>query len=191
LAAGHRDRVVVEDLVGDVHAGRDRGTYREDATVVVRAIPQVGERVLLLGERRLADPRYAFGAHVRERRGAAVHPDRHDVAADARRGTAAFRHVGRRVVRAARAEIGQAREADLGLGERRFLLVDEVDALADALDGARMEVQALDALRDHARDHRGRQLGGRRQQPVAVRAHPFALLVELADHARRTSSRQL
>ena len=48
--------------------------------------------------------------------------------------------------------------------------------------GCRLE--ALDALGDHARDHRRRELAGGGQQPVAVRAHPFALLVELADHAR-------
>ena len=47
-----------------------------------------------------------------------------------------------------------------------------------------MQLEALDALRDHARDHRRRQLAGGRQQPVAVRAHPFALFVELADDAR-------
>ena len=49
---------------------------------------------------------------------------------------------------------------------------------------ARMQTQALDALGDHARDHRRRELAGGRQQPVAVRAHPLALLVELADDAR-------
>jgi len=31
LAAGHRHRVVVEDLVGDVDAGGDRGADRQDA----------------------------------------------------------------------------------------------------------------------------------------------------------------
>ena len=47
-----------------------------------------------------------------------------------------------------------------------------------------MQLEALDPPRDHARDHRRRQFGGGGQQPVAVRAHPFALFVELADHAR-------
>ncbi len=42
----------------------------------------------------------------------------------------------------------------------------------------------FDALRDHARDHRRRELAGGGQQPLAVRPHPLALLVELADDAR-------
>ena len=43
---------------------------------------------------------------------------------------------------------------------------------------------ASNTLRNDARDHRRRELGGCRQQPVAVRAHPFAFFVELADDAR-------
>ncbi len=189
LAAGHRDRVVVEDLVGDVDLGGDRGADREAAAVVVRAVAEVREDVLLVGERRLADPRHAFAAHVRERRRPAVHPDRHHVTADAGRGAAAFGDVGRRVVRAARAEVGNALERDLRLGERGLLGVDPVDARVELLHGARAEIEPPDPLRDHARDHRRRELRQRRQQPVAVRAHPFALLVELADHARAARRR--
>ena len=48
----------------------------------------------------------------------------------------------------------------------------------------RVQLQPRDALRDHARDHRRRQLARGGQQPVAVRAHPLALFVELADDAR-------
>ena len=184
LAAGHRHRVVVEDLVGDVDACRHGGADGEDAAVVVRAIAQVGEDVLVLHERCLADPWRAFAAHVRERRCPAVHPERHHVAADACRRAAALGDVGRRVVRAARAEIGNAREADPGPGERALLLVDEIDALADALGVRRMQFEARDPLRDHARDHRRRELGVRWQQPVAVRADPLAFFVELADDAR-------
>ena len=66
LAAGHRDRVVVEDLVGDVDVGGDRGADREQPAVVVGAVAQVREDVLLFGERRLADPGHAFAAHLRE-----------------------------------------------------------------------------------------------------------------------------
>ncbi len=186
LAAGHRDRVVVEDLVGDVDARGDRGADREQPRVVVGAVAQVREDVLLARERRLADPRHAFAAHVRELGRRPVHPDRHHVAADAGGRAAAFRHARRRVVRAARAEVGRARDADARLRERGFLLVDELDALRDALavGVVRVEAEELDALRDHARDHRGRELARGGQQPVAVRAHPFALLVELADDAR-------
>ena len=48
----------------------------------------------------------------------------------------------------------------------------------------RLQAQPVDALGDHARDHRRRELARGGQQPLAVRAHPLALLVELADHAR-------
>ncbi len=152
--------------------------------MVVGAVAQVGEDVLGLRKRRLADPWHALAAHVSEGRGRAIHPDRHDVAADPCGRAAALRDVGRGVVRAARAEVGDAVERDLRLVERSFLGVDPVDARAQLLHGARMKLQSLDPLRDHPRDHRRRELGVRWQQPVAVRPYPFAFLVELADHAR-------
>ena len=46
LPAGHGDRVVVEDLVGDVHFRRHRRADGEDAGVHVGAIAEVGEHVL-------------------------------------------------------------------------------------------------------------------------------------------------
>src|SRR6185503_11234467 len=56
LAAGHRDRVVEQDLVGDVDAGGGRGADRQIAGVIIGAVAEVLEHVLALGERRLADP---------------------------------------------------------------------------------------------------------------------------------------
>ena len=47
-----------------------------------------------------------------------------------------------------------------------------------------MQIQALHALGDDPRDHRRGQLGRSGKEPVAVRANPFAFLVEFADHAR-------
>ena len=104
LAAGHRDRVVEEDLVGDVDLGRDRLAHRQQARVVVGAVAEVGEDVLVGRERRLADPRHAFAAHLAEGHGRAVHPDRHVVAADAGDRARALGHLGAGVVRAAAAE---------------------------------------------------------------------------------------
>ena len=184
LAAGHCHRIVVEDLVGDVDVGGDRRPDGEAARVVVRSVAQVGEDVFFVGELRLPDPWHAFAAHVGEGRRRAVHPDRHHVTTDARGRAAAFGNFRRRVVRASRAEIRNALQADLGFGQRRFLGVDEGHSAAHLFHGARMQVQPLDALRDDARDHRRRELGRRGQQPVAVRAHPFALFVKLADHSR-------
>src|SRR6185369_4918687 len=66
LAAGHRDGVVVEDLVGDRHVGRDRLADGEQAGVEVGAVAEVGENVLFFGERGLTDPGHAFAAHVGE-----------------------------------------------------------------------------------------------------------------------------
>ncbi len=66
LPARHRHRVVVEDLVGEVDVGGDGRADREEPRVVVGAVADVGEDVLRLGERRHADPRRAFPAHLRE-----------------------------------------------------------------------------------------------------------------------------
>jgi hypothetical protein len=48
LAAGHRDRVVEQDLVGDVDAGRDRLRGSPAARVEVGAVAEVLEDVLLV-----------------------------------------------------------------------------------------------------------------------------------------------
>ncbi len=113
LAAGHGDGVVVEDLEGHVDAGRARGADGEAARVDVGAVAEVLEHVRRLGEGRLADPVGAFAAHLGEAFGGAVHPVRHVVAADAGVGARALGNDGRGVVRAARAEVG---DADGGLG---------------------------------------------------------------------------
>ena len=70
LAAGHRDRVVEEDLVGDVDARRDALAHREQPRVVVGAVAEVREDVVVGRERRLTDPRHAFAAHLAEGHGA-------------------------------------------------------------------------------------------------------------------------
>ncbi len=108
LAAGHGDGVVVEHLVGDVDAGRDRGADGQKAGMVIGAVAEIGEDVRRLGEGRLADPGHAFAAHLGEGRGVAIHPDRHVVAADAGDDAATLGDAGRGVVRAARAEIRDA-----------------------------------------------------------------------------------
>ena len=70
LAAGHGDRVVVEDLEGHVDAGRPRRADGQAARVDVGAVAQVLEHVRGLGERRLADPVGALAAHLGEALGA-------------------------------------------------------------------------------------------------------------------------
>lgn len=188
LAAGHGHRIVVEQLVGDVDLGRDRRADRQQARVVVRAVAQVGEHVRVGRERHLADPRHAFAAHLAEGVGAAVHPHRHVVTADAGQRARALGHVGRRVVRAARAEPRLALGGDAGLGQRLLLGVDDGDARFDAGAHVRRQLELLQPRGNGARDQRRGQLVMRRQQPVAHRHRPFAAgvvaLVELAVHAR-------
>src|SRR5262249_34542717 len=97
LAAGHRDRIVEQDLVGNVDARRDPGTDRPVAGVVVGAVADVLEPMPAPGERRLADPVRALAAHLGEAQRRAVHPLRHVVAAYAGIGAHALGHAGRGV----------------------------------------------------------------------------------------------
>ena len=108
LAARHRHGVVVEDLEGDVRPGRERGTDRERARVVVGAVAEVLEDVGALGERRLPDPVGALAAHLREGHVVPVHPHGHVVAAHPGIAERALGHLRGGVVRAARAEVGLA-----------------------------------------------------------------------------------
>ena len=156
LAAGHGDRVVVEDLVSDVDAGGDRGTDRQQAGMEIGAVTQIGEDMICLGERRLADPRSAFATHLAERLGAAVHPGRHVVAADAGQGPAAVRNPGRRIVRAAGAEIGDALHRRMHRDLLAFLLLQERHPFRDI--GMLHVLQQ--AAADHDRDLRRVQLAG-------------------------------
>ena len=66
LPAGHRHCAVVEQLVCHPDAGRDRGADREQTRVEVRAVAEIREDVLLLGEGRLPDPAHTLAAHLRE-----------------------------------------------------------------------------------------------------------------------------
>ncbi len=173
LTAGHRDRVVEQDLVGHVHARGDGRADREHARVRVGAVAEVLEHVLRVRERRLADPGRALAAHLRVGHRAAVHPRGHVMAADAADRAAAVRHPRRRVVRAARAEVRLALHVGRELRQVRLLLLEEAHALLDV--GARIEPKH--ALREHACDQRRRELAVRRQQPLAA-------LVALADDQR-------
>src|SRR5581483_6541525 len=189
LAARHGDRVVVEDLVGHVDLGGHRGADREQAGVEIRAVAEIREDVLLVGEGRLADPGRALCAHVREGGRAAVHPHGHEVAADSGRGPASFGDARRRVVRAAGAEVGLPDRGDARFREQLLLEVEEREPFPELAPQARRHVQLGKPLRDHPRHHRGRVLVVRGQQPgsrgLAFGAAPFAVVVELADDARR------
>ena len=172
LAAGHRHRIVVEDLVGDVDAGRDRLADRQRAAVEIGAIAQVLEHVLGIGERGLPGPGDAFATHVGEGVGIAVHPRHHVMAADAGQCPRALRHHRRGVVRAAAAVMRHAREVGARQGKLAFLVFHPRQHVADPL----AVMEALDAPGDHAGDACWRQFVGGRQDPLAG-------FVVLADYA--------
>ena len=178
LAAGHRDGVVEEDLVGDRHLGRDRRANREQTGVEVGAVAEVGEDVLVLREARLADPGNAFRAHVRPCRRAPIHPRHHAMAADAGNRPRAFGNDGRGVVWTARAEVRNAlraerrRRGQLRIGQARALRREPLGAM-----------QALEPGDDHRRDGGRRQLELGVEQPRAD-GRGAAALVVLADDTR-------
>ncbi len=172
LPAGHRNSIVVEDLVRHVDAGCSRGADRQAAGVDVGAVAEVLEHVRGLGERRLADPVGALPAHLGEAFGGAVHPVRHVVAADAGVGARALRHDGRRVVRAARAEVG---DAGGGLGGHGLVALEALE-----LGDARLDVVAGAGADQPLADLDGDVAGVER---VLGLEQPLLVLVLLAEHA--------
>ena len=163
LAAGHRHRVVEQDLVGDVGVRRDRGADRHIAGMIVGAVAEILEDVLAIGERRLADPVGALAAHMRVAERRAVHPLRHVVAADAGIGAHALRHDGRGVVRAARAEIRNALSDVLGFRGDALEFLQPRHASGDVVVAVIFQEPLADADRDFVRIERALD----REQPVA------------------------
>ena len=64
LAAGHGNRIVEQDFVGDVGFRGDRLAYRHRAGVIIGALAKVLEHVLAAGKSRRRDPVDAFAAHL-------------------------------------------------------------------------------------------------------------------------------
>ena len=177
LAAGHRGRVVVEDLVGDVGLGGDRLADREASGVEIGAVADIGEDVLFLGKRCDADPGHALAAHMRERFGAAVHPQRHEVAADAGEGAAALRHLGRGVVGTARTEIRRAGDRRHRLHLAGLAAVEPVGLGAQHRGDFGIEVEPQQPLGQRTRQRCDTEFLGEGQEALVM-------LVHLADDAR-------
>ena len=171
LAAGHGDRVVEQDLVGDVGAGRDGLPDRHGARMVIGAFAEILEDVALAGELGRGRPVHAFAAHLDQRRGLPVHPARHEMAADACQRFRAFRHLGRGVVRAAGAEIGRARCAR---NRDHALCVGREGG--DVLCEVEIGEDRVEALRQNAGEKARRELARPGDEALA-------LFVVLADHA--------
>ena len=173
LTAGHRYRVVEQNLVGHRHAGGDRGANGEVAGVVVGAVAEILENMIALGERRFADPVGALAAHLGVAQRLAIHPLRHVMATDAGIGAAAFRHARRRIVRTARAEIRNA------LGDVACFVQCPLRRLQSCDIGGHLTVgvELENTLADGDGDIVGVERALDREQPVAV-------LVLLADADR-------
>ena len=170
LAAGHGDDAVVENFEGDVGAGGDREADGERARVVVGAVAEILEDVLARGEGRLANPVGALAAHMGVALGAAVHPLRHVMAADARIGARALRHMGRGRVRTAGAKMRHAH------GDVRHRLAPLLQPLQTA--HTRLEILRRMIAQHATPDGDGDVVGVER---ALNRKEPVAALVLLAD----------
>ena len=174
LSAGHRHGVIEQYLVGDVGVGVARPAQRQDATVIVSAVAQILEHMAAFGKWCLANPVRPLAAHLGKTVGAAVHPQRHVVAADAGIGARPRRNFGGGIMRAARAEIRDALPCVLGLGQHRLRLHQPLHAALNFGVGA-VAQQAL-------ADADGNVIGVKR---ALDRKQPLILLVLLAHHNRR------
>ena len=143
----------------------------------VGAVAEIGEHVLFLGERRDADPRHALASHVGVGLGRAVHPQRHEMTADAGKGAAAFRHLGRGVVRAARAEIRRAGDRGDGLHLARLPAVEPVGLGAQHRGDFGVEIKSKQPLGERTGERGNAEFGGEGEKALVV-------VVHLADDAR-------
>jgi hypothetical protein len=113
LTAGHRDRAIAKDAVGDIRPRRDARAHGEAAGVVEGAVAEILDQVLVAHEGRHTDPGTTLAAHLGEADDIAdlvgVHEDDEGVAADAGGHQAVAGGAGRAVVRAAGAEVWRAR----------------------------------------------------------------------------------
>ena len=151
LPAGHRDVAVVENLISNVEAGGDQRLHSQRAGMKECSVADILEHVMVFGERRHADPRRAFAAHVGEVGKAAVGIDQahaHGVAADAAAGDLAREQQQRSIVRAAGTEIRWARGRGRDLARASRDVVDEMHASRDVFGGSACRKQAADHFRD-------------------------------------------
>ncbi len=125
LPAGHRDGIVEKDLERDIGFRGNGLAYRQRTRVIEGAVAQILKRMAAAVEHRARNPVHAFAAHLDQAVGVALHPVGHEMTADAGQCLRAFGHFRRRVVRAAGAEVGDARSAAdvdyLGLLVQQFV----------------------------------------------------------------------
>ena len=83
LTACHSNRIVVQNLVGDVDACSNALANGQDTAVKISPIANVGKHMLLVAKVLLANPRGALAAHLCKANRAAIHPYTHEMAANA------------------------------------------------------------------------------------------------------------
>ena len=130
-------------------------------------------------ELRVRDPVDALAAHLDQAARVAVHPHRHRVAADARLRTRALGHAGRRVVRAARAEVRHAAHVVGRIGRQRR--ADELDHAIAPVERRPVAREPFGEDRQHPRRAKLADVG---QQRLAVR-------IGLADDRGPTAGRRV
>ena len=169
LAAGHRDRSVVQDLEGDIRTRGHRLTDGESAGVEEGAVTEVLEEVSRLGKRRHADPLDSFAAHVRDAGGRTVHRHRHSMTSDAGGRPGAFGNDRRAAVRTAGAEMEESRD-----GERILHRLTKKAEDAEASFERRSRDVGREALHQDLRDRiRVESAVGGDQDLLALVAFPY------------------
>src|SRR5258706_6966054 len=114
----------------------------------VSAVPEIGEYMLRLRERRLTDPGRPFTAHLGESRSRPIHELREIMTAYARQRAAALRNLGGCIVWAARAEIGRTAERHDIAAQLPFPCLEK----GEPFGNPRRSVKAGDALGYHPGD---------------------------------------
>ena len=104
LSTGHGNRIVVQNFVGDVDPGSNALTNGQNAAVKISPITDVGKHMFFIAEMLLTNPGCSFAAHLGKAHGAAIHPQTHEVTANACHGARPLRHFGTGVVWATRAK---------------------------------------------------------------------------------------
>ena len=170
LATGHRNGIVEEDLVGNVRARRNRLANGERSRMIERAVAQILEDMLVTVEQRPRNPVDAFAAHLDQAVRFAAHPAGHEMAADSGQRLRALGYLRRRIVRAARTEIGDT------------LCAADLDRMRAALQllGASAESVTAEHTVEATPDDRHEV---HRCQFADPGYEAFAVLVLLADHA--------
>ena len=105
MAAGHGDSIIVENFVGDIDLGGDTSADSQQTGMKIRTVTHILEHMARFGEWEMPYPVRALAPHMGMGVGVSVHIGSHVVTTNPTLPSAAFRQLGRRVVRTARTEI--------------------------------------------------------------------------------------